>query len=84
MRHYILGKERAQALMAHPDGNLPAHMLLDMSTILQKALTIGMSTQMHQQTELVLKELSHVVVGTIPGGLIPFSSDPLPSGTLTC
>jgi predicted membrane chloride channel (bestrophin family) len=34
---------------------------MDMSQILQNALTTGMSTQMHAQAEIILKELSAVL-----------------------
>ena len=51
----ILGPELTAGLLAHKDGNIPAHLLLDMSTTLHRGLTIGMSTQVHQQSELVLK-----------------------------
>ena len=51
----ILGPELAAGLVAHKDGNIPSHLLLDMSTTLHRGLTIGMSTQVHQQSELVLK-----------------------------
>lgn len=55
----ILGPEIAQDLISQRSGNIPAHILLDMSTILHKSLRIGMSTQIHQQTELVLKVRPH-------------------------
>ncbi len=51
----ILGVDTAAEMCRHKDGNIPVHMLLNMSTILHKSLTIGMSTQIHQQSELLLK-----------------------------
>jgi predicted membrane chloride channel (bestrophin family) len=54
-----LGSKKAQRLAFYE--NIPAQVLLDMSQILNKALTLGMSTQMHQQCEIIVKELSSVL-----------------------
>jgi predicted membrane chloride channel (bestrophin family) len=54
-----LGTKKAQRLAYYE--NIPAQVLLDMSQILNKALSLGMSTQMHQQCEIIVKELSSVV-----------------------
>ena len=54
-----LGQKRAQRLAYYE--NIPSQVLLDMSQILNRALTMGMSTQMHQQCEIIVKELSSVL-----------------------
>ena len=41
--------------------NIPAQVLMDMTQILQRALMKGMSTQMHAQAEIIVKELSAVL-----------------------
>ena len=53
-----LGERDARRLLERSHENVARQVLLDMSTILQRALTIGMSTQMHQQCEIICKELS--------------------------
>ena len=58
----VLGVEHATRLAQHE--NIPARVLLDMSTKLHRGITIGMSTQMHQQCELILKELSDVLASS--------------------
>ena len=54
-----VGEKRARRLTFYE--NVPAQVLMDMSQILQNALTTGMSTQMHAQAEIILKELSAVL-----------------------
>jgi len=54
-----LGAKKAQRLAYYE--NIPSQVLFDMSQILNKALSLGMSTQMHQQCEIIVKELSSVV-----------------------
>ena len=54
-----LGAKRAQRLAYYE--NIPAQVLFDTSQILNHALSLGMSTQMHQQCEIIVKELSSVV-----------------------
>ena len=54
-----LGAKKAQRLAYYE--NIPVQVLFDTSQILNKALSLGMSTQMHQQCEIIVKELSSVV-----------------------
>ena len=54
-----LGKRRARRFMFYE--NIPAQVLMDMTQILQRALMKGMSTQMHAQAEIIVKELSAVL-----------------------
>jgi len=56
-----LGEETARRLSQCE--NIPAQVLLDASTVMTRALSIGMSTQIHQQCEIILKELSQVISG---------------------
>lgn len=54
-----VGEKRARRLTHYE--NIPAQVLMDMSQILQRALITGMSTQMHAQAEIIVKELSAVL-----------------------
>jgi putative membrane protein len=54
-----LGAKKAQRLAYYE--NIPAQVLFDMSQLMNAALALGMSTQMHQQCEIIIKELSSVI-----------------------
>ena len=55
-----VGGKRARRLTHY--ANIPAQVLLDTSQTLQRALITGiMSTQMHAQAEIIVKELSAVL-----------------------
>ena len=54
-----LGERRARRFTFYE--NIPAQVLMDMSQILHRGLMKGMSTQMHTQAEIIVKELSAVL-----------------------
>jgi len=54
-----LGERRTRRFMSCE--NIPAQVLMDMTQILQRALITGLSTQMHAQAEIIVKELSAVL-----------------------